>query len=165
MPTETFFFEGFDSEDWCTQEFTQWNSCWYEGGWGACGDEFICRNDASGWFKFGKETSNNEDHWIARDVGDLSDKDQAWLYFKHKRDGFDDDRMDWVAFYVWNGAAWIQLEKFRKNNDAGNHCSAYYDLSPYKDAEPLKILFQTNNSSDMKNGDKLMMDDITVFAW
>lgn len=164
-PTEAFFFEGFDSEDWCAQEFTQWSSCWYEGGWGACGDEFICKNDASGWFKFGKETSNNEDHWIARDIGDLSDKDNVWLYFKHKRDGFDDDRMDWVAFYVWNGSSWVQLEKFKKNNDAGNHCSAYYDLTPYKDAEPLKILFRTNNSSDMRNGDKLMLDDISVFAW
>lgn len=164
-PTEAFYFEGFDSEDWCAQEFTQWSSCWYEGGWGDCGDEFICKNGDGGWFKFGKETSNNEDHWIARDIGDLSNKENVWLYFKHKRDAFDDDRMDWVAFYVWNGAAWIRLEKFKKNNDAGNHCSAYYDLTPYKDAESLKIRFKTNNSSDMKNGDKLMMDDITVFAW
>ena len=164
-PTEAFYFEGFDSGDWCTQEFTQWDSCWYDGGWGECGDEFICKIDSSGWFKFGKETSNNEDHWIARDVGDLSNKENIWLYFKHKRDGFDDDRSDWVAIYVWNGSAWTRLERFRKNNDAGNHCSAYYDLTPYKDGRPLKILFQTNDSSDMKNGDKLMLDDITVFAW
>ncbi|UCF93249.1 MAG: hypothetical protein JSW39_03560, partial [Desulfobacterales bacterium] len=131
----------------------------------ACGDEFICSIDASGWFKFGKETSNNEDHWIARDVGDLSDKSEVWAYFKHKRDQFDGDRMDWVGFSVWNGASWIEVERFEKHNDAGNHCSQYYDLTPYKNAVPFKLKFQTNNSSDMKNGDKLLLDDIAVFAW
>jgi hypothetical protein len=164
-PTDAFYNEGFDSQDLCSQEFTEWDSCWYEGGWGDCGDEFICNNDSSGWFKFGKESSNNKDHWIARDVGDLSGNSEVWAYFKHKRDQFDGDRMDWVGFYVWNGLSWIQLEKFKKNNDAGNHCSQYYNLTPYKDIVPFRIQFRTNNSSDMKNGDKLMIDDISVFAW
>jgi len=70
-----------------------------------------------------------------------------------------------VAFDVWNGSYWVRLEKFSKNNDTGNHCSHYYNLTPYRNAVPLKILFHTNNSDDMKNGDKLMIDDITIFAW
>jgi hypothetical protein len=164
-PTDEFYNEGFDSQDWCSQEFTEWDSCWYEGGWGDCGDEFICNNENSGWFKFGKETSNNIDHWITRDVGDLSGKSKVWAYFKHKRDHFDNDKSDWVDFSVWNGSSWAQVERFRENNDAGNHCSQYYNLTPYKNAVPFQLRFHTNNSEDMKNGDKLMIDDITIFAW
>ena len=64
-----------------------------------------------------------------------------------------------------NGSHWVRVEKFKKNNDTGNHCSQYYNLTPYKDAVPFSIRFHTNNSKDMDNGDKLMIDDITVFAW
>jgi len=164
-PGDVYYHEGFDNEDWCTQEFTNWDSCWYDGGWGQCGDEFICENDASGWFKFGKETSNNEDHWIARDVGDFSGKSEVWAYFKHKRDQFDGDRRDWVGFFVWDGSSWVEVDRFERQNDAGNHCSQYYDLSPYRNATPFKIKFQTNNASDMKNGDKLMLDELSIFGW
>jgi hypothetical protein len=163
--TDAFFAEGFDSHDWCNQEYTTWDSCWYDGGDGQCGDEFICNIDASGWFKFGKESSKDEDHWIARDVRDLSGKSEVWAYFKHKRDHFDMDKSDWVAFDVWNGSNWVRVEKFAEENDAGNHCSQYYNLTPYKNAAPFMIRFYTNNSNDMKNGDKLMIDDITIFAW
>jgi hypothetical protein len=162
--TDAFFYEGFDSADWCEQEFTSWGTCWEEGGFGECGDEFICSNDNSGWFKFGKETSNNEDHWIGREAGDLSDKSEVWAYFKHKRDHFDDES-DWVGFFVWDGSSWDLVETFREHNDTGNHCSRYYDLTPYKDASPFKIKFETNNSSNMKNGDKLMLDELSIFAW
>jgi hypothetical protein len=151
--------------DPCTQEFTSWDSCWYDGGDGQCGDEFVCSVDAGGWYKFGKESNDKEDHWLARDVGDLSDKSEAWVYFKHRRDHFDNDRQDWVSLRVWTGSAWQAIETFREENDAGNHCSQYYDLTPYKNAVPFKLLFQTNNSDDMKNGDKLMFDDFSVFAW
>ena len=164
-PTDAFFNEGFDGRDGCDQEFSAWDSCWYDGGEGQCGEEFICSIDASGWFKFGKETSKDIDHWIARDVGDLSGKAEVWAYFKHKRDHFDNDKSDWVAFDVWDGFSWVRVEKFNKNNDTGNHCSQYYNLTPYKNAVPLKIRFHTNNSKDMKNGDKLMIDDISIFAW
>ena len=116
-PTDAFFAEGFDSHDWCNQEYTTWDSCWYDGGDGQCGDEFICNIDASGWFKFGKESSKDEDHWIARDVRDLSGKSEVWAYFKHKRDHFDKDKSDWVAFDVWNGSNWVRVEKFKKIKD------------------------------------------------
>jgi len=165
IPTDAFFNEGFDSHDWCNQEFTIWDSCWYDGGDGQCDDEFICNIDASGWFKFGKETSSDKEHWIARDAPDLSGKDEVWAYFKHKRDHFDNDNSDWVAFDVWNGSYWVRVEKFAEDNDAGNHCSQYYNLTPYKNAVPFQFRFHTNNSEDMKNGDKLMIDDITIFAW
>jgi len=165
QPTDAFYFEGFDSENWCNQEFTDWESCWYDGGWGSCGQEFICNNDASGWFKFGKESGNNADHWITRDVGDLSDKSEVWVFFKHKRDRFDDDDSDWVNFSVFNGSSWIEVERFKKENDTGVHCSHYYNLTPYKDSVPFKFRFRTNNSDDMRDGDKLMLDDISVFAW
>ena len=59
----------------------------------------------------------------------------------------------------------LAAEKFAEENDAGNHCSQYYNLTPYKNAAPLMIRFYTNNSNDMKNGDKLMIDEITIFAW
>jgi hypothetical protein len=163
-PTDAFFYEGFDSEDWCAQEFTTWSSCWYDGGRGSCGDDFICSNDGSGWFNFGKETGNDIDHWIARDVWDLSDKSEVWAFFKHKRNQFDNES-DWVGFYAWTGSSWTILEQFRENNDTGNHCSQYYDLTPYKGAIPFKIHFRTNDSSNMRDGDKLMLDDISVFAW
>ena len=88
-----------------------------------------------------------------------------WAYFKHKRDHFDNDNSDWVAFDVWNGSYWVRVEKFAEDNDAGNHCSQYYNLTPYKNAVPFQFRFHTNNSEDMKNGDKLMIDDITIFAW
>jgi hypothetical protein len=164
-PTDKFFYEGFDSEDWCAQEFTSWSSCWYDGGGGDCGDEFVCNIDNSGWFKFGKDTYEDKDHWINRDAGDLSEKSEVWAYFKHKRDNFDYLDTDWVAFYVWSGSSWVRLEKFEKYNDAGNHCSQYYDLTPYKSAVPLKIRFMTNDSIFMNDGDKLMLDDISIFAW
>ncbi|UCD82364.1 MAG: hypothetical protein JSW26_13340 [Desulfobacterales bacterium] len=164
-PTDTYYFEGFDSDDRCRQEFTTWDSCWYDGGDGQCGDEFVCSIDNSGWYKFGKESDDKEDHWLARDVGDLSDKTEVWAFFKHKRDHFDNDRQDWVSFMVWTGSAWQVIETFREKNDAGNHCGQYYNLTQFKNTVPFKILFHTNNSEDMKNGDKLMFDDVSVFAW
>ena len=164
-PTDEYFFDGFDDRNRCTQEFTTWDSCWYDGGDGQCKDEFVCSVDNSGWYKFGKESNDKEDHWLSRDVGDLSDKSQVWAFFKHKRDGFDNDDMDWVRFRVWTGTRWKTIEKFRKDNDEGNHCSRYYNLTKFKNAVPFKIQFKTNNSRDMKNGDKLMFDDFTVFSW
>ena len=164
-PTDEYFFDGFDDDDECTQEFTTWDSCWEDGGDGECDKEFICSVDNSGWYKFGKESNDKEDHWLSRDVGDLSDKSEVWVFFKHKRDGFDNDDMDWVRFSVWTGTDWQTIEEFSENNDEGNHCSQYYNLTEFKDAVPFAIRFKTNNSRDMKNGDKLMFDDFTVFSW
>jgi hypothetical protein len=164
-PTDVFFFEGFDSDDECTQEYTAWESCWEDGGGGACGDEFICSIDNSGWFKFGKETSEDKEHWIGRKAGDLSDKSEVWAYFKHKRDYFGFMDSDWVAFYVYDGSSWDNIEKFRQYSDAGNHCSRYYDLTAFKNVNPLEIRFRTNDSTWMRDGDKLMLDDISIFAW
>jgi hypothetical protein len=39
------------------------------------------------------------------------------------------------------------------------------DLTPFKEAGPLEIRFRTNDSTWMRNGDKLMLDDIAIFAW
>jgi hypothetical protein len=70
-----------------------------------------------------------------------------------------------VSFRVGNGSGWQTVEVFREDNDAGNHCSQYYNLTDYKNTVPFAIQFKTNNSDDMKNGDKLMFDDFSVFAW
>jgi hypothetical protein len=164
-PTDEYFYDGFDDHDRCTQEFTTWDDCWDDDGDGQCGSEFICSVDASGWYKFGKESNDKEDHWLWRDVADLSDKSEVWVYFKHKRDHFDNDDMDWVSFRVGNDSGWKTVEVFRKNNDAGNHCSQYYNLTDYMSTVPFAIQFKTNNSEDMEDGDKLMFDDVSVFAW
>jgi hypothetical protein len=72
---------------------------------------------------------------------------------------------DWVAFYVYDGSSWDNIEKFRQYSDAGNHCSRYYDLTAFKNVNPLEIRFRTNDSTWMRDGDKLMLDDISIFAW
>ncbi|MEZ4333979.1 MAG: hypothetical protein R3F35_19675 [Myxococcota bacterium] len=154
------FVDEFDSADLCTQEFTRWPSCWYDHG----DPGFTVGVDGRGRLEFAKETSNARQHFVARDLGDLSDKAFAWMSFNHKRQNFDDGG-DYVVFEVHADGVWHELDVFQGGgNDRNAHPGAYYDLTPYLSAD-VRIQFRTSGQKSMKNGDGVRLDNFSVFAW
>lgn len=155
-----FFVDEFDSEDPCTQELTSWGSCWYDYG----DPGFTVGVDGRGRLEIAKETSNRRQHFVARDLGDLSDKAFAWLSFNHKRQNFDDGG-DYVIFEVHADGVWHELDVFQGGgNDRNAHPGEYYDLTPYLSSD-VRIQFKTSDQKSMQNGDGVRLDNFNVFAW
>jgi hypothetical protein len=155
-----FFVEEFDDDDWCTQEFTSWDSCWYD--YGDYG--FYVGVDGRNRFRFAKETSNRREHFVARDLGDLSDKTFAWMSFNHKREYFDDGG-DFIALEVYADGFWYELDVFQGGgNDRNIHPGEYYDLTPYLSSD-VRIQFRSSTQKSMKNGDGVRLDNFNVFTW
>lgn len=155
-----YFVDEFDSEDLCTQEFTAWDSCWYDYG----DPGFTVGVDARNRLEIAKETSNRRQHFVARDLGDLSDKSFAWMSFNHKRQYFDDGG-DYVIFEVYGNGQWHELDIFQGGgNDRNGHPGEYYDLTPYLSSD-VRIQFKTSDHGSMKNGDSVRLDNFNVFAW
>ncbi|MBK7948248.1 MAG: hypothetical protein IPK00_05805 [Deltaproteobacteria bacterium] len=155
-----FFVDEFDSEDLCTQEFTIWDSCWYDHG----DPGFTVGVDDRSRLEIAKETSNRRQHFVTRDLGDLSDKTFAWLSFNHKRQYFDDGG-DYVIFEVHANGSWHELDIFQGGgNDRNGHPGEYYDLTPYLSSD-VRIQFKTSDHGSMKNGDSVRLDNFNVFAW
>jgi lysophospholipase L1-like esterase len=156
-----FWFDEFDDNDWCTQEFgSPWASCWYNYG----DPGFDIRVDGERWLRIEKDTSRNRKHYVVRELGDLSSMSGAWLSFNHKRENLD-DRNDRVYFRVFKDGIWHLVDSFRgPGNDVGEHSGKYYDLTPFISAD-VRIMFETENQKSMKDGDRVKFDNFNLFAW
>ena len=155
-----FFVDEFDDEDDCTQEWTTWNSCWYDYG----DPGFTVGVDARNRFEIAKETSRRRQRWVERELGDLSDKTSAWMSFNHKRQYLDDGG-DRVTLAVHADGVWYDLDVFKGGgNDRNGHPGEYYDLTPYLSSD-VRIQFRTSNQRSMKNGDSVRLDNFNIFAW
>ncbi|MFK7897938.1 MAG: hypothetical protein AB8G23_19045 [Myxococcota bacterium] len=156
----SFSVDEFDDEDDCTQEFTSWDSCWYDYG----DPGFTLGVDSRNRFRILKETSRRREHFVARDLGDLSDKEFAYMSFNHKRESLDngDDR---VTLEVHADGDWYELDVFKGGgNDRNIHPGNYYDLTPYL-SDDLRIQFRTGNQKSMKNGEGIRVDNFNIFSW
>jgi hypothetical protein len=164
--TDFYYYDGFETTDKCTQEFTDWGGrCWVDGGEPDGFDSWI---GDDGWYRLLKDTDNNVSHWVERSLGDLSQKSALWLSFRHQRNGMDDDG-DRVEVQVYDAdgrpPGWARIDAFQgPGSDAGKHGGEYYDLSAYLSAD-VRIRFQTNNARSMENGDGLKWDNISLFGW
>jgi lysophospholipase L1-like esterase len=156
-----FWFDEFDDEDWCTQEFASpWASCWYHYG----DPGFDIRVDGEGWLRIQKDTSQNRKHYVVRELGDLSSMSSVWLSFNHKRENLDDSG-DAIYFRVFKDGTWHQVDRFRgAGNDLGEHAGNYYDLTPFISSD-VRLMFETENQKSMKNGDRVKFDNFNLFAW
>ncbi|MBW2425517.1 MAG: hypothetical protein JRG86_14795 [Deltaproteobacteria bacterium] len=155
-----FFVDEFDDDDWCTQEFTSWDSCWYDYG----DPGFYVLVDTEGRLRIAKRTSNRREHYVVRELGDLSDKTFAWMSFNHKRESLDngDDR---VTLEVYADGFWYELDVFKgSGNDVSSHPGEYYDLTPYLSSD-MRIQFRPSPQKSMKDGEGVRLDNFNVFAW
>lgn len=157
----TYWFDEFNDQDWCTEEFASpWASCWYDYG----DPGFDIRVDGEGWLRVQKDTGRNRKRYVVRHVGDLSEMSGAWMSFNHKRENLDDGE-DRVFFKVYKEGVWHQLDRFEgSGNDVGVHNGKYYDLSPFL-SHDLRIMFETENQRSMKDGDRVKFDNFNIFAW
>jgi hypothetical protein len=159
--TYTHWFDEFDDQDWCTQEFASpWASCWYDYG----DPGFDIRVDGEGWLRVQKDTSHSRTRHVVRHVGDLSDMSRAWMSFNHKRENLDDGG-DRVYFKVYKDGVWHQLDQFNgSGNDVGEHAGKYYDLGAFLSSD-VRIMLETEHQKSMKDGDRVNFDNFNLFAW
>lgn len=156
----SFFVDELDSEDPCAQEFTTWASCWYDAG----DPGFTVGVDSRNRLELSKETSQRRQGFVARDLGDLSDKSSAWISFNHKRQYLDDGG-DRVTLEVFADGIWNPLDVFQGGgNDRNAHPGEYYDLTPFLSSD-VRIRLETSNQGSMENGDGVRFDNFEVFAW
>ncbi|MGB5408680.1 MAG: PASTA domain-containing protein [Thiogranum sp.] len=151
------FIDEFDSTDYCTQEYSDWGSCWVETNddtVATSGDIQISGNVLS--MRRGlKEISR---------AMDLQSVDQAWISFNRRRDNLD-HLGDFVNFQISPdaGQTWNQLDHFvGEATDFGFHRGSYYDISQYATADT-RIRFIS--SDVMGENDWLFFDNVKVNSW
>lgn len=151
------FFDEFDSQNYCEQEFTTWGSCWTEIG-EDCGPT-ACDIKIRG----GALQVRNADKGISRRVN-LEDAEEAWVAFTYQRDDLD-RQADYVSFDVSpdDGKTWFMLDRVKGDgDDLGTQRGRYYDISPYATANT-RIRFLGANG--LGSNDKVFFDNVKIFAW
>ncbi len=151
------FIDEFDSADYCTQELTDWGSCWVE-----TNDDGLA---TSGDIQIAGEVlgMRRESKVISRAV-DLGPVDQAWISFNRRRDDLD-HLSDFVEFQISPdaGQTWNRLHQFAgEATDFGLHRGDYYDVSQYATAD---TLIRFVSSDGMGGNDRLFFDNIKINAW
>ncbi len=152
-----YFFDEFDSQDYCAQEYTTWGSCWTEIGENngpSAGDIQINVHELR---------VRDKDKGIMRSL-DLDGMQAAWLQFNWRRDGLDNND-DYVSIDVSPdaGMTWFQQDRIKGDGDDYNtHRGYYYDITPYATGN---TLLRFKSSSDLGDHDEVFFDNITVFGW
>jgi hypothetical protein len=155
--TRNVLMDEFSSTDYCTQEFTDWGTCWVEtndDNTATAGDIRIVGN-ALQMRRASKE--------IARGM-DLHDVDRAWISFNRRRDNLD-HLGDYVDFEVSRdaGLTWLALDSFTgEATDFGFQRGNYYDISQFATADT-RIRFVS--SPEMGENDRLFVDNVKVVSW
>lgn len=153
------WFDEFDSQDYCTQEFTDWENCWVEigrdeGGSPLTGDIQITDD---------RLRVRDNDKGIMRGVP-LEEMERAWLSFNWRRNDLDQTE-DYVTFDITPdaGLTWHELDRFKGDgSDYGMHRGRYYDISPYTGPRTyLRFL----SSSAMGGDDEVYFDNMQIQAW
>ena len=156
-PASRYFFEEFDNQDYCVQEYTTWNSCWTEIGENngpSAGDIQINVHELR---------VRDKNKGIMRRL-DLDGMEAAWLQFNWRRDGLDNND-DYVSIDVSPdaGMTWFQQNLIKGDGDDYNmHRGFYSDITPYATAD---TLLRFKSSSDLGDHDAVFFDNITVIGW
>ena len=157
QPLREIAVDEFDSQDYCQQEFTSWDSCWTEindGGLPNSGDVRINVQELA---------VRDSDRGVWRGI-DLERAEEAWVSFNWRREGLD-RAADFVAFSVSpdGGQSWVELARFAGDGDDFNmHRGNYYDISPYAGADTqIRLL----GASGLGGEDLVYFDNVKVGAW
>jgi Thrombospondin type 3 repeat len=156
-PVSRYFFDEFDSQDYCAQEYTTWDSCWTEIGEDngpSAGDIQINLHEL-------RVRDNNKG--ILRSLN-LDGMQAAWLQFNWRREGLDnnDDNVS-IDVSPDAGITWYQQKLIMGDGDDYNMHRGYYcDITPYATAD---TLLRFKSSSNLGNHDKVFFDNITVLGW
>jgi hypothetical protein len=156
-PPGRVYHDGFDSQDYCEQEFTVWPECWQEIGEGDGPEDGGARIR-----RRAKLRISNHARGVSRRLR-LANVEQAWVSFVWRREDIEHSD-EYVAFEVSpdNGLTWHELDRFGDGDDDGLHRGSYYDISPYATAHT-RIRFI--GSEGLDEGDRVHFDDVHVSAW
>ena len=156
-PARRYFFDEFDSQNYCAQEFTTWDSCWAEIG----EDNGPTAGDIQINVRELRVRDNNKG--IMRSLA-LDGMQAAWLQFNWRRESLDNND-DYVSIDVSPdaGVTWYQQDRIKGDGDDYNtHRGYYYDITPYATAD---TLLRFISSSELGDHDAVFFDNITVIGW
>jgi hypothetical protein len=151
------YFEEFDTQDYCGQEFTHWETCWVEineDGSPVTGDiqvnlrELRIRDNGKG---------------IMRGLK-LQGIEEAWISFNFRREELDHNG-DYVSFEVSPdaGQTWYEVDRFQGDADDFNmHRGYYYDITPYATSD---TMIRFLGSGGLGGDDRVYFDNIMAMSW
>jgi hypothetical protein len=151
------FFDEFDTQDYCAQEFTHWETCWTESG----EDGSPVSDDIH--INLRELRIRDNDKGIMRGLN-LAGTEEAWISFNFRREDLDRNS-DYVSFDISPdaGQTWFEIDRFQGDADDFNtHRGYYYDISPHATEDTL-IRFMS--SSDLGSNDKVFFDNVKVLSW
>jgi hypothetical protein len=156
-PVSQYYFDEFDSQDYCDQEYTTWDSCWTEIGEDngpTAGDIVINVREL-------RVRDNNKG--IMRRL-DLDGMQAAWLQYNWRRESLDNGD-DYVSIDVSPdaGQTWYKQKRLKGDGDDFNMQRGYYhDITPYATAD---TWIRFKGSQELGAHDKVFFDNITVLGW
>ena len=151
------FFDEFDNQDYCSQEFTHWETCWTEigeDGSPVTGDIHINLRELR---------IRNKNKGIMRGVN-LAGVEKAWVSFNYRREELDHTG-DYVSFDVSPdaGRTWVEFARFQGDaDDYSTHRGYYYDITPYAGKDTM-IRFM--GSPGLGDDDKVYFDNVKIMSW
>jgi hypothetical protein len=157
IPVSRYYFDEFDSQNYCAQEFTAWDSCWNEineNNGPTAGDIRINVHELR---------VRDKNKGIMRSLN-LDGMEAAWLQFNWRREGLDnnDDNVS-IDVSPDAGMTWYQQKLIKGDGDDYNMHRGYYcDITPYATAD---TLLRFKSSRDMGDHDEVFFDNITVLGW
>lgn len=152
------FFDELDNQDYCSQEFTSWETCWTETG----------REDAGPLagdvqINLGELRIRDNDKGITRGL-DLEGSEETWVSFTYRREELDREA-DYVSFDVSPdaGQTWVEIDRFQGDaDDYSMHRGYYYDISPWATERTMLRLL---SSSGLGADDRVYFDNFKVMSW
>lgn len=156
-PVSQYFFDEFDSQDYCDQEYTTWDSCWIEIG----EDNGPTAGDIRINVRELRVRDNNKG--IMRSL-DLDGMQAAWLQYNWRRESLDNGD-DYVSIDVSPdaGLTWYKQKRLKGDGDDYNtHRGYYHDITPYATAD---TWIRFKGSQELGGHDKVFFDNITVLGW
>ena len=156
-PVSRYFFDEFDSQDYCDQEYTTWDSCWTEIG----EDNGPTAGDIRINVRELRVRDNNKG--IMRSL-DLDGMQAAWLQYNWRRESLDNGD-DYVSIDVSPdaGLTWYKQKRLKGDGDDYNmHRGYYHDITPYATAD---TWIRFKGSQELGGHDKVFFDNITVHGW
>ena len=156
-PVSRYFFDEFDSQNYCVQEYTTWNSCWTEI------NENNGPSDGDIQINVHELRVRDKNKGIQRRL-DLGGMQAVWLQYNWRREGLDnnDDNVK-IKVSPDGGVTWYQQQRIKGDGDDYNtHRGYYHDISAYATAD---TLLRFKGSSDLGDHDEVFFDNITILGW
>ena len=156
-PASHYFLDEFDSQDYCDQEYTTWDSCWTEIG------EDNGPTDGDIVINVRELRVRDNNKGIMRRL-DLDGMQAAWLQYNWRRESLDNGD-DYVSIDVSPdaGQTWYKQKRLKGDGDDFNMQRGYYhDITPYATAD---TWIRFKGSQELGGHDKVFFDNITVLGW